>query len=64
MNLYVVTDPAKPHVVLYSATTLADVASALAAQAHPERLEVHKHRDGFSAPLDATDRAALAALVD
>jgi hypothetical protein len=64
MSLYVVTDPAQPHLILYSATTLPDVASALAAQAEPERLEVHRHRDGFSAPLDATEQAALAALLD
>lgn len=60
MCLYIITDPNRPHRVLFSAATLAEAAAALAAQPDPDRLAVSFNEDGFSRPLDSAEQAELA----
>jgi hypothetical protein len=60
MGLYILTDPDRPHLVLFSATTLAEAAAALAARPDPGRLAVSFNEDGFSRPLDSAEQAELA----
>jgi hypothetical protein len=59
---YVVHDPQRPHIVLFAAATMSEVAAAVAAQPNAEELWILAHRDGTSRELDAAERSELGAL--
>jgi hypothetical protein len=56
--MYVISDPAQPHVALGTAATLEGIADALAAGSEPA-LEVYVSQDGHSRALDAAERVEL-----
>lgn len=56
--MYVVFDPAQPHVALGVAETLEGIADALAERSEPG-LEVYVSQDGHSRALDATEQIEL-----
>lgn len=47
MTIYLVCDPDRPHVVLFSARTLDEAAAAIAVQPDPDALVLYGN-DGFS----------------
>ena len=58
--MYVMFDPAKPHIVLGTSETLEGIAAALAARAEPG-LMVCVNRDGLSGSLDVGEQCELEA---
>jgi hypothetical protein len=56
--MYVVSDPAQPHLVLAIAETLELIADALAAMPKSD-LEVYVSQDGLAHDLNATEQAEL-----
>jgi hypothetical protein len=56
--VYVIFDPAQPHVALGTAATLEGIADALAARSEPT-LEVYASQDGHSRGLDAAEQLEL-----
>jgi hypothetical protein len=56
--VYVIFDPAQPHVALGTAATLERIADALVARSEPT-LEVYVSQDGHSRALDATEQIEL-----
>ena len=56
--MYVISDPARPHVVLNIAATLEGIANALAARSEPD-LVVYVSQDGHSHALDAAEKLEL-----
>jgi hypothetical protein len=56
----VIGDPAKPHLSLFSAVTLAEIAEHMAALGRTD-LEVYSSKDGMPVGLAADERHQLAA---
>jgi hypothetical protein len=56
--MYVISDPARPHVALGTAATLEAIADALAARSEPD-LVVYISQDGLSHGLDAAEQLEL-----
>jgi hypothetical protein len=56
--MYVISDPARPHVALGTAATLAAIADALATRSEPD-LVVYVSQDGLSHGLDAAEQFEL-----
>jgi hypothetical protein len=56
--MYVISDPAQPHVVLGVAATLEGIADALAARSETD-LDVYASQDGHSRALDAVEQIEL-----
>jgi hypothetical protein len=56
---YVVHDPQRPHIVLFAAATMTEVAAAVAAQPNADELRILAHRDGTSRELDPSERSEL-----
>lgn len=56
--MYVISDPAHPHVALGTAATLKGIADALAARSEPD-LEVYVSQDGHSRALDTAEQIEL-----
>ncbi|MGH2831598.1 MAG: hypothetical protein ACRDK2_02405 [Solirubrobacteraceae bacterium] len=61
-SMYVIHDPARPHVVLDMAVTLQAIALALVLRSEPE-LVVYASQDGHSCPLNAAEQDELDSLV-
>jgi hypothetical protein len=61
---YIVSHPDRPHLVLFAASSLEEVASALAAQPQAQELMVSLNQDGFSRALDTDEASNLGALLD
>jgi hypothetical protein len=58
VRMYVISDPARPHVALGTAATLEAIADALAARSEPD-LVVYISQDGLSHGLDAAEQLEL-----
>jgi hypothetical protein len=58
VRVYVIFDPAQPHVALGTAATLEELADVLAARFERD-LEVYVSRDGHSRALDAAEQLEL-----
>jgi len=56
--MYVISDPARPHVALGTAPTLEAIADVLAARSEPD-LVVYISQDGLSHGLDAAEQLEL-----
>jgi hypothetical protein len=56
--MYVIFDPAQPHVVLDTSETIEDIATALAARPEPG-LAVCVNHDGLTGNLDAREQREL-----
>ena len=56
--MYVILDPARPHIVLDTSETLEGIATALAARPEPG-LAVCVNRDGLTGNLDAREQSEL-----
>ena len=56
--MYVIFDPAKPHIVLDTSETLEDIATTLAARPEPG-LTVCVNHDGLTGSLDAREQREL-----
>jgi hypothetical protein len=62
VRMYVISDPAQPHLALGTAATLEALASTLATR-HEPNLAVHVNQDGLSRALDAVEQCELDELV-
>jgi|NGEPerStandDraft_6_1074524.scaffolds.fasta_scaffold84901_2 hypothetical protein len=56
--MYVIFDPAQPHIVLDTSETLEDIATALAARPEPG-LAVCVNHDGLTGKVDAREQREL-----
>ncbi|HEX3615160.1 MAG TPA: hypothetical protein VHU61_01375 [Solirubrobacteraceae bacterium] len=63
MTFYLISDPAKPWLTVFSSSRLEAVAEALAAQSHFEPSSLYASLDGKSRPLDDAERTRLFELV-